>query len=481
MLGFPNSTLRCCLSGDGFRNFRKTDLGLYIQDDWKVSARLTLNLGLRWEYFLPYNEVRNRLSEPDLNTAPQVSIMLAGQNGASRSLWDAHSDWGPRVGFAYSLGGSRKTVVRGGFGIFYQPEQLITAFNLAGNPPFVDNQSFLSNTRTPQLTLANAFPSGLGLPSLTFSAIERSFRDPYIETWNFALQRDIGFGVVLSATYIGTKGVKLPVTYDWNKPYAPAPGPVASRYPIPGLSAISLRTDEGSSIYHGLEVKAEKRFSRDLSFLGSVVWAKCIDNGGLVFTYDGNAGAIRNPADTTANRGLCVADIGRRFAANAVYRLPLARGPQGLLKRLVADWEATSIVTLEDGQPFSVMLPTDNSNTGRLADTPDVVSGQNPNDRPKTATRWFNVSAFRSPVPLTFGTAGRDIVIGAGTIRVDFAIHKDFALTERHVVEFRTEFFNILNHVNFYQPGNSFGTASFGVIGGAFDPRQIQFSLKYRF
>jgi hypothetical protein len=127
------------------------------------------------------------------------------------------------------------------------------------------------------------------------------------------------------------------------------------------------------------------------------------------------------------------------------------------------------------------MLPTDNSNTGRLLDTPDVVPGQNPNDGPKTTSRWFNVGAFRAPVPLTFGTAGRNIVIGPGTIRTDFALHKDFVFTERHVVEFRTEFFDILNHANFYQPGNSFGTASFGVIGGAFDPRQIQFSLKYRF
>jgi hypothetical protein len=138
-------------------------------------------------------------------------------------------------------------------------------------------------------------------------------------------------------------------------------------------------------------------------------------------------------------------------------------------------------VTLEDGQPFSVMFPTDNSNTGRLLDTPDVVPGQNPNDGPKTPRQWFNVSGFKSPVPLTFGTAGRNIVIGPGTIRVDFALHKDFTLTERQILEFRTEFFNIFNRVNFYQPGNSFSTPSFGVIGGAFDPRQIQFSLKYRF
>ena len=409
-------------------------------------------------------------------------FLLAAQNGVPRSVWNPrHNDWGPRVGFAYSVGASRKTVVRGGYGIFYQPEQLITGFNLAGNPPFVDNQSFLSNTRTPQLSFANPFPSGLGLPSLAFSTIEQNFRDPYNQNWNLGLQRDLGFSTVLSVTYIGNKGVALPLAYDWNKPNAPLPGAVAPRQPIPGLSSISLRTNASGSIYHGLELKAERRFSQDLSFLSSFVWAKCIDSGGLVFTYDGNAGAIRNPADTRANRGLCVANIGRRFAANFLYRIPLGKGAGSFVKTFVAGWEATSIITLEDGQPFSVMLPRDNSNTGRTLDTPDIVPGQEPNAGPQTPAQWFNVHAFTNPAPLTFGTAGRNIVIGPGTARVDFALHKDFALTERHVVEFRSEFFNIFNRANFFQPGNSFGTASFGVVGVAFDPRQIQFSLKYRF
>jgi hypothetical protein len=163
-------------------------------------------------------------------------------------------------------------------------------------------------------------------------------------------------------------------------------------------------------------------------------------------------GAIRNPSDTTANQGLCDADIGRRVAANFIYRLPFGRASGGNLAKLIAGWETTSIVTLEDGQPFSVMFPTDNSNRGRTLDTPDVVPGQNPNVGPKTPAQSFNVLAFRNPVPLTFGTAGRNIVIGQGTSRVDFALHKDFAITEKHALEFRTEFFNIFNRANFYQP-----------------------------
>jgi hypothetical protein len=136
---------------------------------------------------------------------------------------------------------------------------------------------------------------------------------------------------------------------------------------------------------------------------------------------------------------------------------------------------------LEGGQPFTVALPFDNSNTGRGGDTPDVVSGQKPNDGPKTPTQWFNTAAFRAPAPLTFGSAGRSIVIGPGVNRFDFSVHKDFLLSEARSVKFRMEIFNLFNHPAFFQPGNAFGTPNFGVIGGAFDGRDLQFSLKFKF
>jgi len=149
--------------------------------------------------------------------------------------------------------------------------------------------------------------------------------------------------------------------------------------------------------------------------------------------------------------------------------------------RILSGWQLASIITLEDGQPFSVMVPNDNSNTGRFLDTADVVPGQDPNNGPKTPNRWFNLAAFQSPVPFTFGSSGRNIVTGPGVARVDFSVHKDFKFTERHILQFRGEFFNMFNRVNFFQPGNVFGTPAFGVIGGAFDARDVQFSLKYSF
>src|ERR1043165_3944892 len=166
---------------------------------------------MRWEYFQPPYEVTNRYAQPDFSAAPLYKLLIAGQNGVSRSLRNGGNwnDWGPRVGFAYSLGSDRRTVLRGGYGIFYNATNLVYTFSMSGNPPFTDRDSFLSSTITPQLTLANAFPTGLGIPSLSFSAVDPNFKDAYSQNWNFGVQRDLGFGTVLSASYIGNKGNRL--------------------------------------------------------------------------------------------------------------------------------------------------------------------------------------------------------------------------------------------------------------------------------
>lgn len=483
LLGFPNTSSRCCVRGDGFRNYRKTDWGFYFQDDWKASANLTLNLGVRWEYFQPVYEVRDRFSMPDFSAAPATKILLAGKDGASRGLREG--DWNnlaPRFGFAYSIGATRKTVVRGGYGIFYNPVNLVYAFIMSTNPPFVDRDTFFSSARTPELTLANAFPSGLGVPSLTFGGIDPHFRDAYNQNWNLTIQRDLGHNTVVSASYIGNKGVRLQTREpNTNSPQA-GPGPIAPRRPIPGITQVQVTRNRGKSIYHALELKSERRYATGFGFLSSFVWSKCIDAPGNQINGDGSPGLVRDFRDSKMNRGLCQYDIRKRFATNFIYQLPFGRGVKGPLGTLAAGWEVTAILNLEDGQPFSARIPFDNSNTGLFLDHPDVVPGQDPNDGPKTPARWFNVNAFQSPVlPFTYGNAGRNIVIGPGVVRADFSVHKDFRLGDGHMLEFRTEFFNIFNRANFLQPGNTFGTPSFGVIFGAFDGRDVQFSLKYNF
>ncbi|MFN0170958.1 MAG: hypothetical protein ACKV22_31460, partial [Bryobacteraceae bacterium] len=481
LLGYPSSTNRCCTRGDGFRNFRKTDFGVYIQDDWKVRPNLTLNLGLRWEYFQPATEARDRVSQPDLAAAPATKINLAGQNGVSRSLREG--DWNnlaPRFGFAYNVGKDKRTVVRGAYGIFFNPTNLVYTFSMSANPPFVDLDSFLSAVRTPQLSLSNPFPTNLGIPSLAFTGVDPKLRDSYGQHWNLSIQRDLGWSTVFSLGYIGDKGTKLYLVANENAP-EPGPGAVNPRRPVPGLAAINIRSNRARSNYHALEVKAERRFTAGLGFLTSYVWAKCIDIAGVQVIGDGSPGAFRDPRNLSMNRGLCQANISHRSVSNFVWDLPFAKGAKGAAGFLASNWRSTSILTFEGGQPFTVALPFDNSNTGRGGDTPDVVDGQKPNNGSKTPNQWFNTAAFRAPAPLTYGNAGRSIVTGPGITRVDFSVHKDFRFRERHSFEFRTEIFNLFNHPAFFQPGNTFGTPNFGVIGGAFDGRDVQFSLKYKF
>jgi hypothetical protein len=280
---------------------------------------------------------------------------------------------------------------------------------------------------------------------------------------------------------VGTKGSDLTLSDVPGNAPPPGPGPLSARRPIPGFGSITIYNNDGYSNYNSLQLKAEKHFTHNFSFLGSYAWSKCIDDGATGFTYGGNISAIRNPADGTANRGLCDQDIRNRVVFNTIYQLPFGNRSAGFLKQVEAGWALEGILTLEAGQPFSVLYPLDNSNTGILLDTPDLVAGQNPNNGPKTPNDWFNLNAFTAPVPFTFGTAGRNIVIGPPLKNLDFSVHKQFLVTERQALEFRAEFFNVTNHTNFFQPGNTFGTPSLGVIGGAFDPRDIQFSLKYNF
>jgi len=221
--------------------------------------------------------------------------------------------------------------------------------------------------------------------------------------------------------------------------------------------------------------------SNQLSFLGSSPYSKCMDNGTTAFTYGGNRQGIRNPGDVAMNRGLCDFDIRNRFVLNAIYQLPFGNNSSGFLRQVVWGWSIEGILTLEGGNPFSVLYPLDNSNTGIGLDTPGRVVGQNPNSGPKTPNDWFNLNAFTNPVPFTYGNSGRNIVIGPGLHEFDLALHKQFPITESKMLQFRAEFFNFTNTPSFFQPGNVFNTPSFGVIGGAFDPREIQFSLKFLF
>jgi hypothetical protein len=221
-----------------------------------------------------------------------------------------------------------------------------------------------------------------------------------------------------------------------------------------------------------------------LGFLTAFVWSKCIDNGAVQLIGDGSTIPIytSDPAlDRSLNRGRCQYDVPLRFNGNVIYELPFARHATGVTRALVGGWQAQAIFDAQSGQPFSVLLPNDNSNTGQLLDHATLNPGQDPNAGPKLVTQWFNTAAFTTSAPFTFGDSGRDIVNGPRYVNLDFSLFKNFTPAEGQTISFRMEMFNALNHVNFFQPGNKFGTPTFGVISAAFDAREIQFGLKYNF
>ena len=477
MLGVPNRTSRCCTVNDGFRNFRKKDFGIYVNDDWKVSPDLTLNLGVRYELFQPPYEKHGRYAQPDYSRAPELVLAHSGED-IPRGVYKADkNNFAPRLGFAYRI--NDLTVLRGGYGLFYMSPNMVFSFFAAMSPPYVSPETFISDTRTPQLSFSAPFP-GMGLPSLNFYSNDPGWTDPYNQVWNLTLQRQIG-NTAISASYIGNKGTNLLTVFNTNSPLRPGPGSVASRRIIPSIVNDTRTDNQGRSAYHGLELRAEQRFSGGLGFLASYVWSRCMDTGSVQVNGDGSPRGTRDPRNFDEDWGPCQYDVPHRLAANWIYQLPFGKGMGGLGGLLLRNWRIQGIVTLEGGQPFHIGLPYDNSNTGLGTDVPDRVSSQDPNAGPKTVQQFFNIKAFQNPVPFTYGNLGRNVTRGPGFANVDFGLHRRFPITEDHVLEFRGEVFNALNRANFLQPANTFGTPAFGVIGGAFEAREIQFSLKFTF
>ena len=481
LLGFPTFSERGL--GLGFRHFRQKRFGTYFNDDWKMSSNLTINLGLRYEFFQPGYEKDDHLSGFDPATA---QIVVADTQGFPRGLRDSnHTDFQPRVGVAYRPGGSTKTVIRGGYGINFMPLTVFpTPFLNLLNEPFFTLQSFNGDPITPNLTLANAFPAGLGVPSTFLFNINRHFKDPYLQQWNLAVQREVVQDMTVTVGYLANHGSRLRNSQQIDSP-PPGPGDIQSRRPFPAFSGISSYENIGTSNYQSGYIKAEKHFRSGLGFLASYTYAKLLDTGGIVDPGDLDDTLGRDPRNPNAEYGRDFFDARHRFVASYVWELPFGKGRKfgaswpGVLQQTVGGWQINGILTLQSGLPITPILGFDNSNTGNFQDRPDTIA--NPNNGPKTANQWFNTSAFALPAPFTFGNTGRNTIDGPSIKTFDFSLIKDFRFGESRYLQFRAEFFNSFNHPNFDPPGTVFGTPGFGVIGGAADPRQIQFALKFVF
>lgn len=482
LLGYPATASRGV--GTGFRNWRQNKYALYIADDWKATRDLTLNVGLRYEYAQPTYEKQNNVTGFDPTTG---TIVQLGTNGTPRGLREPYrKDFQPRIGMAYRPGGSNRTVLRTGYGVTFLPLGMLTpAFSMGTNPPFFLSESYVNNTLIPDMTLRNAFPAGRGVSSTTLSTIDPDFRDPYIQQWNFAVERELPQQITLELGYVGNKGSRLGFSQNINAPAA-GPGTVQSKRPYPAFSTISSLNSLGASTYHSMVIKSQRRFSDGLAFLASYTWGKSLSTPAMHLVGDGASGeSIRNPLDPGAEKGRDVYDVRHRFVGSFIWHLPFGRGHRlgqswpPLVDHFLGGWRVNGILTLMSGYGFTPQLGFDNANTGNNSARPDVL--RNPNDGPKTVDQWFDTGAFTLPAQYSYGNAGKNIIDGPPTKTLDFSVFKEWRILEGSRLQFRTEFFNLTNTVNLDQPGATFGTSTFGVISSAGDPRQIQFALKLIF
>jgi len=486
LVGLPTTSVISTLTYFGNR---QQTYGGFVQDDYKLSSSLTLNLGLRYDYTTPITEAHNRQSNFDFATG---QIIVAGQNGASDGLVTTDkNDFSPRLGLAWSPFKSRKIVVRAGYGRFFSYQEIRTGdpLQLGYNLPFFFEPSFVSDGITPVVTVAGGFPS-LDISQAKFAGVtsnDSRLHAPVTDEWNLNIQDQLPGNILIEAAYVGAKGTHLQVLVDHNQDPTPGPGDVQSRRPYPQYGPFTSIENHGNSSYHSLQLKAEKRLSGGLMFLSAFTYSKSINDQPEICC---NAPWPQNSFNLASEKGLSDFDNRFRWVSSFDYELPVGKGRRYLNSNRTADlvlggWHVGGIFTLRSGFPFSPLMGYDPSNTGsngRLRT--DRIANGNFSPGKRTPDLWFDINAFPVPTGYAFGNAGKNILDGPGAETSDISIRKLFTITERTNLEFRAEFFNAFNHAVFAQPDPYItdGPGAAGVITSTVIPqRQLQFALKLHF
>lgn len=501
------------LQGGGeFKDMHGNLFSLYAQDNWRVNRKLSLNLGLRWDPYFPYTEEKGRVpcyrpgkQSTRFPNAP-VGVLYGGPNndpgcpagsGTVRSL----ADFAPRVGFAYKLG--TKTVLRGGAGIYYTPPAINNFNGFVDTAPFAPRFDFRGDVSftDPYASqgLQDPFPAQYGpslpssnvqftLPMSIYGVFPEDWVMPRLSTWNLTIERQLGKDWTLRASYMGNKGTNLSSGIFSNRELNPAiyiPGQsteanTQSRRINPNFGAIGSTPSGNNSHYHALQLNVEKRFSGGLSLLANYTWSKMIDDYG--------PGGYTDPFNREFDYGLASSDVPHLFHFSSIWQVPKPHVTGGFANGFLGGWELTSIMTWRSGFPFSVFSGVDNSFSSVGEDRADFVGtslSQAKLDpgRPhgQLIQEYFNTSVFAPNAIGTFGSSGKNNLRGPGFFDTDFGLIKDTHITERTNLQFRAEFFNLFNNVNFNQPNSNYASSSFGQITSAGDPRILQFALKLSF
>jgi hypothetical protein len=489
LLGYANSIVHdYTLNWPGERG---SELGLFFADDWHVTKKLTLNLGLRWDYYSPYSEVANRWANFNLATA---KIDIAGQNGVDKyaGVKPYYKNFGPRFGFAYQV--MPRTVIRGGFGIFYNPtgseggsmrlfRQLPFGSTINVSPGDINVGPRVSDGFAPLQPVNFSVAAN---PFGSMFAVDPHFRPSYAEQFNLTAEHEIApWAMVVKAALVGNLGKHLYNTYNANQPI-PGPAALNTRRPLyataPLIGDVSYFTVDGLSNYYALQMTVDKRLTKGLTGLLGYTWSHAIDNVPLEFG-GGSAGPLpQDPRNLRAERGNSIIDLRHRLTVSYLYRFPIGKGQSFLNRGGVSDWvlggwQTNGILAVQTGLPFSAVLQT--STTNGTGSRPNVNGTGND---PHTLQRWFDPTPFSSPAPYTYGNAGRNILFGPGRWNWDMSLFKNFTIKDEMRFELRAEAFNVFNHPQFGMPNASIGNAQVGVITSTVGtPRQLQLGLRFQF
>jgi hypothetical protein len=487
---------------------RGQQVNAYIQDQWRVTNRLTLNLGLRWDPFIPWTDpvaeqvggyIPGAKSQRFPN-APSGLLFAGDPHFPEGGVYANTGNFAPRLGFAYTLGGgSHPTTIRGGWGLFY-----IQPFARLYNN-FVQNAPFSPSVQLNGVLLADPFGSaGVQNPFPPFAPVHPNasttfilpiayqYFDPHwhighTRGFNLTLEHQFARNLVARASYVGTQGRDLQAFQEVD-PAIYGPGAttsnINSRRPLaPTYASMIQMTNGGISNYNAFQFTMEHRFSQGLSFVANYTFSKALDNESVEAQL-----TVTNPDPFAPNfnYGRSDLDTTHNFSLWTVYNLPALASAPRLIRGAFGGWQTSGIWSWRSGLPVNVTSGSDRSLSGVGQDRADLTGADPglPSDRPRAQrlSAWFNTAAFLQAAPGTFGNSPRNMLRAPGLFNLDWSLAKSFRISERVSTQFRGDFFDLLNNPHFNAPGSSVaGTSTFGKITSAGDPRIVQLSLRVRF
>ena len=493
LLGLPDNLSG--FLGNTSANERGWWYGGYLQDQWQLSKNLTVTYGLRYDFVEPPSYGSKTVSGLDIQTGNFLVSSpvppLYPQANVRKTFYDPHyNGFEPRFGIAYRAGPT--TVLRGAFAMFDDHNNTLVQEAQDPRISWPEGVGISNNdlNRAQPTTFFNALPPSSSYfnplqPLVDFGADPRN-KIPYVMEYNFGIEQQFARAFVLNMDYVGSGGRYQFIQPTANTALYPGPGPVAARQPFPAYGGnFSYDENVGNSSYNALQVKLQKSLSFGLNFLASYTWSKSLD-----IQSEGQSGSIENIYNLRQDWGPSDFNRTHLFVLSGSYQIPVGKGKQFLAssnavaRAVLGNWNVGWVVTLNSGRPFSVGSGGDPANVGGGSQRAEVVGDPNTGFK-QSVSEWFNTAAFAVPAPYTFGNEGRNNLTGPAFKNFDFITYKDFPIKERFTVQFRAEFFNILNHANFGLPDSTVTDSNFGTITSLANtttpPRDIQFALKLLF